>query len=83
MTEKTKTKSTAASKPVWPVVGVLLGAIGLILCLVPDANNFACFLGVEAAVLGGLGLTRKTSSKTALTALILGALSIIISLGLR
>ena len=83
MSKKSEAKSTIASKPAWPAVGVLLGAIGLIFCLVPDANNFACFLGVEAAVLGGLGLTRKTSSKTALAALILGALSIVISLGLR
>lgn len=83
MSKKSEAKSTIASKPAWPAVGVLLGAIGLILCLVPDANNLACLLGIEAAVLGGLGLVHKTGGKMAPTAVVLGVLSIILALGLR
>ncbi len=63
--------------------GLVLGIVGICLSFIPILNNIAFFLGVLAVIFGIISLAKKTSKGKAVAALILGILSVVITLSLQ
>jgi hypothetical protein len=60
--------------------GMVLGIIGIVLSFIPIINNFAFVLGILALIFGIVPLVKKRSLGKSITAIVLGALTIIITL---
>lgn len=63
--------------------GLVLGIVGICLSFIPILNNASFFLGVLAVIFGIICLAKKTGKNKAIASLILGILSIIITLSLQ
>ncbi|AIM63012.1 Prophage protein [Weissella ceti] len=66
MTEK------QAEKLALPIIGIVLGSLGLLLSWVPIVNNFAFFLAVIALILTGISFLVNRGGKKTLTYVSLG-----------
>lgn len=82
MANQTVAKSTGTGKSTLAIVGIVLGAVALVLSFIPIINNIAFFIGIAAAILGIIGLVKKMGGKAAV-ALVLGVLSVVITLALQ
>lgn len=63
--------------------GFVLGIIGICTSFIPAVNNASFVLGILAVVFGGIGLVKKLGKGKSVTALVLGILSIVITLSLQ
>lgn len=73
MGEQTKSSGLATA-------AMVLGIIGVVLSFIPLINNLAFVLGVLAAIFAIIALSKKASKGKAITGLVLGILSIVITL---
>lgn len=60
--------------------GMVLGIIGAVLAFIPIINNIAFVLGVLAIIFGGIALAKGASKGKAIAGLVLGIVSIVITL---
>ena len=70
------------------VVGVVFGALGLVLSFIPIVNNLAAILGLVGAVLGVIAIVgtfrgKKHGKALAIVAVVLSVLAIIITLAMQ
>ena len=63
--------------------GMVLGIIGIVLSFIPIINNFAFVLGILAFIFGLITLIKKTEKGKAIAGLVLGILTVVITLSLQ
>lgn len=63
--------------------GLVVGIIGICTSFIPIVNNASFVLGILAVVFGGIGLYKKLGKGKAVSALVLGILSVVITLSLQ
>lgn len=64
--------------------GFVLGIVAIATSFIPIINNASIIMGILAAVFGIIGVSKKTHAKSkAITAIILGVLSVVIALALQ
>lgn len=72
--------NTQEKKSGLATAGMVLGIIGAVLAFIPLINNLAFVLGVLAIIFGGIALAKKANKGKAIAGLVLGILSIVITL---
>lgn len=63
--------------------GMVLGIIGVVLSFIPIINNIAFFIGILALIFGIIGIVKKTEKGKAIAGIVLGILSIAITLAMQ
>ncbi len=63
--------------------GLVLGIVGICTSFIPIVNNASFFLGALAVIFGVIALCKKASTAKAITSLILGVLSVVITLSMQ
>jgi len=58
--------------------GMVLGIVGIATSFIPIVNNASFVLGILALIFGGIALVKKKLMGKAMTALVLGILSVVI-----
>ena len=64
-------------------VGMVLGIIGVVLSFIPIINNIAFFIGILALIFGIIGIVKKAGKGKAIAGIVLGILSIAITLAMQ
>ncbi len=65
------------------IVGIVLGIIGICLGFIPTLNNISFVLGILSLLFGIIALIKKHNKGKAIATIILGVLSIVITLSLQ
>lgn len=65
------------------IVGIVLGIIGICLSFIPILNNISFVLGILSLLFGIIALIKKHNKGKAIATIILGVLSIVITLSLQ
>ncbi len=73
-----KAKSNGMSK-----AGLILGIVAMCTCFIPIVNNASFVMGILAAIFGIIGLIKKQKKGKAIAGVVLGILSIIITISLQ
>ena len=73
-----KAKSNGMSK-----AGLILGIVAMCTCFIPIVNNASFVIGILAAIFGIIGLIKKQKKGKAIAGVVLGILSIIITISLQ
>ena len=63
--------------------GMVLGIIGVVLSFIPIINNIAFFIGILALIFGIIGIVKKAGKGKAIAGIVLGILSIAITLAMQ
>ena len=63
--------------------GMVLGIIGVVLSFIPIINNIAFFIGILALIFGISGIVKKAGKGKAIAGIVLGILSIAITLAMQ
>lgn len=65
------------------IIALILGIIGICISFIPILNNASFFLGILATIFSIVALVKKQNKGKAIAAIILGILSIVITLSLQ